>query len=137
MRIFDDIFSWEGWGGKLRLANGHCRMKIFDLTRSKKEDFSVLRPIIVVITDDPESPMSIKSCTSHIATLVTERFKINPQRMMFIEYYPQVLYGKHKEHAIDEKFELVEFTWHEKKAIGPKWRALQPPLVDLVKKLIN
>jgi hypothetical protein len=137
MILFDDIFSWEGWGGKLRLASGYCRLKIFDLTRMDQQGLSVLRPIIAVITDAPGSPMSIKSCTSHIATLVTQRFHISHHRMMFIEYYPRVTYGKNQEYVIEEKYEVAEFTWHEDKAIGPKWRPLRPPLLDLVRDLMG
>ena len=33
MLIYDDIYSWEGWGGKLRLASGKCRLRIFDLKK--------------------------------------------------------------------------------------------------------
>jgi len=33
--------------------------------------------------------------------------------------------------------DAIEFTWHEDKAIKPKWRTLKPPLVDLIKKLME
>ena len=31
MIVYDDIFEWEGWGGRLKLANGRCRLRIYDL----------------------------------------------------------------------------------------------------------
>ena len=34
MLIVDDVFAWEGWGGRLRLEAGKCRLKIFDLRKA-------------------------------------------------------------------------------------------------------
>ncbi|MEE9536795.1 MAG: hypothetical protein V3V51_05065, partial [Desulfobacterales bacterium] len=61
MTIYDDIFSWEGWGGQLRLASGKCRLRIYDLEQEKAGSLSHLRPIIVVVSDIPESRMSVRS----------------------------------------------------------------------------
>jgi hypothetical protein len=57
--------------------------------------------------------------------------------MMFIEYYPETVYGQKGEHVIAEKYDVVEFTWHEEKAIEPKWRTLKPPLLDAIKKIVE
>ena len=57
--------------------------------------------------------------------------------MLFIEYYPQTVYGQHQEHTIAEKYDLVEFNWHRDKAIEPKWRTLKPPLLDMILKLVQ
>ena len=57
--------------------------------------------------------------------------------MMFIEYYPETVYGQHREHVIAEKYDIVEFTWYEGKAIEPKWRTLKPPLLDAIKKVVE
>ena len=92
MLIYDNIYSWEGWGGTLRLASGQCRLRIFDLKDHNTNGLSHLRPIIVIASDIPESRMSVRSCCGHIATCVTKEFNIKPQRMMFIEYYPQSTY---------------------------------------------
>jgi len=137
MLVYDDTFSWEGWGGRLRLASGECRLRIFDLAKEKENGPAYLRPIIVVVSDIPESPMSVRSCTSHIATNVTQQFKIEPERMLFIEYYPQTTYGEHNEHIIAEKYDVVDFTWHEGRAIEPKWRTLKPPLLDVIKEIVE
>ncbi|MCX5882649.1 MAG: hypothetical protein NTU74_12885, partial [Deltaproteobacteria bacterium] len=98
---------------------------------------SFLKPIIVVITDVPESKMTIRSCTSHIATCVTNDFNIDPSRMLWIEYYPQTTYGQQGERVIPERLEAVEFEWLEDKAIKPKWRPLTSPLLEAVKQLIS
>jgi hypothetical protein len=137
MIIYDDIFSWEGWGGELRLASGECRLRIYDLKQENAESLSYLRPVIVVVSDIPESRMSVRSCSGHIATNVTQQFNIRPHRMLFIEYYPETAYGESNEHVISEKYDAVDFTWHEGRAIEPKWRTLKPPLLDMIKKIVE
>ena len=134
MLIYDDIYSWEGWGGPLRLASGKCRLRIFDLKKENK-GLTHLRPIIVIASDVAESRMSVRSCCGHIASSVAKEFNIRPHRMMFIEYYPQTVYGERREHVIPEKYDLVDFNWKVDKAIEPKWRTLQPPLLDVIKEL--
>lgn len=136
MVIFDDVFNWEGWGGKLRLASGSCRLRVFDLRREATAGINHIRPIIAVASDIPESRMSIKSCAGHIATKIAEVFDIDPQRMVYIEYYPSTRYGRADQREIPEKYEWVDLTWHERKAIQPKWRELKPPLLDVVKELM-
>ena len=137
MLIYDDIYSWEGWGGALRLASGKCRLRIFDLKDNGTNSLAHLRPIIVIASDVPESRMSVRSCCGHIATSVTKEFNIQPHRMMFIEYYPQSEYGENREHIIEEKYDLVEFTWLDEGAIEPKWRTLKPPLLDAITDLVK
>jgi len=133
MLIHDDIFYWEGFGGKLRLGSGKCRLRIFDLTADEKKGLAHLKPIIAVLTDIPESKMSVKSCASHIATTLTQKFDIDPQRMLFLEYYPRVTYGSKNEREIPERYDAVDFVWHGEKAMHPKWRMLGPPMLDVVK----
>jgi len=137
MLIYDDIYSWEGWGGTLRLASGKCRLRIFDLKDKNASGLAHLRPMIVIAADVPDSRMSVRSCCGHIATCVTKEFNIKPHRMMFIEYYPQSEYGENREHIIEEKYDLVEFTWLDEGAIEPKWRTLKPPLLDAITALVE
>ena len=137
MLIHDDIFAWSGWGGKLSLGSGKCRLRIFDLKESEKKGLTPLKNIVVLVSDVPESKISVKSCTSHVATMVAKQFNISHQRMLWVEYYPENRYGVDGERIIPERFEAVEFTWHENNAIQPKWRELQPPLLDEIKKLIS
>lgn len=81
--------------------------------------------------------MSVRSCTGHIATNVTRQFNIEADRMLYIEYYPETAYGEHNEHIIPEKFDVVDFTWHEDRAIEPKWRTLKPPLLDVIREIVE
>ena len=129
MLIYDDIFSWDGFGGKLKLASGKCRLKIYDLSGAQTDGLLHLKPIIVVATDHPGSKMSVRSCSSHIATMVIQMFHIAPNRMQFVEYYPPKTYGKNGKNVIPEIFEAVDFTWKEKMAIHPRLRSPSPVLL--------
>ena len=136
MLIYDDIYSWEGFGGILRLASGRCQLRIFDLKKSDKKGLAHLRPIIIIVSDVADSQMSVRSCCGHIATGVAREFSIKPERMMFIEHYPEVVYGEKQEHLIPEKYEAVEFNWTQGGAIQPRWRLLKPPLLDMIVKIV-
>jgi hypothetical protein len=137
MLIFDDIYAWSGWGGKLKLGSGKCRLRIYDLKKGNKRGLMHLRPTIVVVSDVEDSKISVRSCSGHIATLVTKAFGIDPLRMLWVEYYPEHKYGAGGIHFIPEKLDAVEFTWYGDKAIQPKWRPLMPPLLDEIKRLIQ
>lgn len=135
MLIHDEIFTWDGWGGKLQLASGKCRLRIYDRSRGAGTGVAFLRPFVIVVSDLPDSKMTIRSCAGHIATHVTEKFSIDPHRMLWVEYYPAISYGIHSEHTIPEQYVAVDFEWYKEKAISPKWRQLQPPLLDIIKDL--
>jgi hypothetical protein len=137
MVIYDGIYAWEGFGGQLRLSSGRCRLRIYDLAPEPAQGAIFLRPIIVIASDVPESRMSVRSCAGHVATSVARDFKINPHRMLFVEYYPQSVYGEHGKRVIPEKFEAVDFRWTEGGAIQPKWRTLHPPLVDVIRQMVG
>lgn len=135
MLIYNDIFSWEGFGGKLRLASGKCRLKIIDLSKDGEKGLSYIRPVIVIVSDVSDSTMSVRSCSSHVATMVAKEFDLDHNRTLFVEYYPETIYGGKEENIIQERYEAVDFTWHDDKAIEPKYRKLTSPLLDTVKEL--
>ena len=135
MIIFDDIFSWEGWGGRLRLGSGKCRLRIFDLAQDETRHLTYLRPLIVLVWDIPESGLTVRSCAGHIATRVAAEFDIDVHRMMYVEFYRAVTYGDENEHIIPARFEAVEFDWQQGRALKPTWRELAPPLTDLLDEL--
>ena len=137
MQVYDDTFSWVGWGGRLRLGSGKCRLRIYDLRMGPQRDLTHLRPIIVVVSDVAESKVSVRSCVSHVATSVAREFKLDPQRMIFIEYYAASTYGDKGQHTIPERYEAVEFVWHADNALRPRWRAINPELREEVKKLMQ
>jgi hypothetical protein len=137
MLIRDIIYTWKGWGGKFNLGSGMCRLRIYDMTKAASKTLAHLRPVIVIVSDVPESKMSVRSCAGHIATMVSRDFNIDAHRMLWIEYYPMKTYGEKNEHIIPESFEAVEFEWHEDNAIKPKWRALKPPLLDKIAGMVK
>lgn len=137
-KIYDDKFYWKGWGGRLRLGSGVCRLRIYDLKNQMDDNGpAYLKPIVVVASDTDESRMSIRSCAAHIATQIIESFNISPHRMLYVEYSPPKRYGEHDEHLISEVFDSVEFTWRENKAINPRWRPLQSPQQSLIQELMK
>ncbi len=137
MLIYNDIYRWKGWGRKLNLVSGSCRLRIFDQKAEVRNDLALLKPIIVVASDVPGNKMSIRSCAGHIATTVTKEFGINPHRMLWVEYYPESSYGREIIHKVVERYDAVEFVWKDGNALDPKWRTLKPPLVDVVKGLLK
>jgi hypothetical protein len=136
MIIYNDIFSWEGLSRKFGLAVGKIRLRIFDLNAGGPGDVLYLRPIIVVVSDVPGEKVSVKGWAGPLASYITRAFSINYQRMIWVEYYPAVEYGQRKIKHIQEKFEVVEFTWDGGQAVQPRWRNLTPPLLDRVRELV-
>jgi len=137
MLIYNDIFSWKGFGGKLRLGSGQCRLHIFDLTKNTTEGLAHLRPIIVIVSDVPTSGMSIRSCAGHIATNIADQFNIKPSRIFYVEHYPAIEYGEINTKKIPERYEAVNFTWYDDKALNAKWSILRPPMLDSIKTLLS
>lgn len=137
MLIYDDIFRWDGFGGKLKLVSGKCKLRIYDESRRESGEAVLLRPVIVVSKDIEGEPVSIRSCSGHIATMVTRQFGIDPRRMLWVEYYAASEYGVGKVHTIPERFDVVEFNWHDGKAIQPRWRPLSPLMLDTVKDMVK
>jgi hypothetical protein len=136
--LHNGIFHWDGFGGKLKLGSGNCLLRAVHL----KDDHNipVARPFII-ITEDliPEDPaerdrkLTIRSCVAHIATCVTQQFSIVPKRMLWLEYYPESIYGIHQEKHIPEQYDVVSFTWENNKAFHPQFRVLNPPVLNQVK----
>jgi len=140
MVIYDGIYRWQGWGGKLKLGSGRCYLRIVDLKTEKAKDIFHLRPIVIVVSDLPDKKpgdMTIRSCAGNIATCITRDYQINSSRMLYVEYYPAVTYGEKKEFMIPEKFEAVDFTWKNDLAIEPRWRILAPRIRDMIKVYIQ
>jgi hypothetical protein len=140
--VYDDIFEWEGWGGQLKLANGRCRLRIYDLNRSDNLDVIHLRPILVVASDLPREGMlkgevSVRSAAGHIATVVSRKFHIDPARMQFVEYIPRETYGKNNEYVIEAVFDAVDFSWQDGLALFPRTKPLEPALAAFLKEQLE
>lgn len=141
MLIHDDIYAWKGFGGAFDLASGRCRLRIFDLTKGESGNVKLIKPMVVVVSDLPDQEtglkqVSVRSCTSHIATCVVRDFGLDFNRMVYLEYQPATTYGDKNQRRIPAKFDVVDFEWHDEKAMHPKWRKLTSPLLDTVADLI-
>ena len=141
MLIFDDLFSWKGFGGIYQLAAGKCRLRIFDLMKDNHNNVTPLKPLAVVVSDLPNKgtnikTVSVRSCAGHIATSVVDQFNIDPHRMLYVEYYPASSYGDQNQHIMQAKFETVDFVWHDRMALHPKWRPLPEPQAEKIAELI-
>jgi hypothetical protein len=136
MIIYNDIYSWEGLGRRFGLAVGKIRLRIFNLDEGDNADILHLRPIIVVVSDVPGEKISVKGWAGPLASYIVNTFDINHHRMLWVEYYPAVEYGKRKIKHIQEKFEAVDFDWEAGRAVRPRWRDLTAPLLDTVRELV-
>ena len=142
MVVYDDIFEWEGWGGRLKLAKGRCRLRIYDINRSGRQEVLHLRPMVVVASDLPREGMlkgevSVRSAAGHIATVVSRKFNIDPPRMQFVEYTPSETYGKNKEYLIAAAYDAVEFTWQDGLALFPRMNPISESLKALLRELLG
>jgi len=131
--IYDGIFEWPGWGGRLRLGSGKCRLRIYNLLGDARDSAIPLKSTLVIVSDVPGSHLRVRSCASHVATCVVETFEISPQRMLFVEYRPASTYGKLKKHTIAARYEGAVLTWQKGKALEAKWRSLPPAVEKIVK----
>ncbi len=136
MLIYEDVFEWQGFGGQLKLGSGKCRLSIFDLSSEQAGRLAHLKPVIVIASDHPDSLMSVRSCSSHIATMVSSTFEIPPNRMQFVEYAEEKTYGPDDQKVIPEKFVAVDFTWKDNKAMHARLYSPSPPLLDRLKELL-
>ena len=91
------------------------------------------KPMVVVATDLADSKMTVRSCCSHIATTVARQHNIPPQRMQFVEHYPETVYGEKTRQLIGQKFEAVELVWEKGLAMHPKWQPVKGPLLKFLK----
>jgi hypothetical protein len=56
---------------------------------------------------------------------------------VWIEFYPSITYGALEEKTIPEQLVAVDFMWYKEKAINPRWRQLKPPILDIIKSLLE
>jgi hypothetical protein len=139
MKRYDDIFTWEGWGGSFNLGSGQCHLRFFDLRTESPGDLGMLKPFIVVVTDLPRegwkpNQMSVKSCALHAASQFVRRFGLSPRRLRWIEYYPapdsSVRYG-------EERFDEASFTWEGDRAVYVRWKTPDPATEARVRELLS
>lgn len=137
MLVNDSVYVWEGWEGHRFLGTGRCRIRVYDFSKKTVNGLTYLKPIVVVITDTPESDMKAKSYASQIATWIVKEFSIDPHRMLFVQYYPTKAYGIQGAYIRPEKYQVAEFKWHSEEAKDPKWNPLKTPILSIIKNLVK
>ncbi len=140
MFIYNNTFSWDGWGGAIRLAAGKCHLWLFDLRKvpQRPQGMIFMRPVVGVVKEiDPDNPISLRSVTSHIATQVTRKFNIDPRRLLWLEYLPARTYRRPTPRSVPARLDLVELNWVAGKAMTPSWRPLEEPLATLIQNFIE
>jgi hypothetical protein len=98
--------------------------------------------MVVVAADLPRQGMmkgevSVRSAAGHIATVVSRKFGIDPQRMQFVEYTPRETYGKQNEYVIEAGYDGVAFTWQDGLALFPRFKPLDPGLVAVLREWLD
>jgi hypothetical protein len=135
--IYDGIHEWEGWGSALRLGSGKCRLRLFTLKSDTAKGLISLKSTVAVVSDLPDSPLSVRSCAPHISASIAEKFNIDIRRVMYVEYYPESSYGQKKERTLPARYDVADFTWHKKNAPEIKWHSLNADVLEIVEKYIN
>ncbi len=87
------------------------------------------RGLSVVVATDIGEGTSVTNFAEQLATLVVERYGIDPTRLIWLEHYQADRYE-----GAEETWDLVSFTWHGKVASSPKWKHLStyPPRLSTV-----
>lgn len=135
--IYDGIHEWEGWGGTLRLGSGKCRLRLFELASDTAKNLVSLKSTVAVVSDVPDSTLSVRSCSTHVVVSIAEKYNIDVRRIMYVEYYPPSVFGPHQERSLPKRFEVADFTWYEHNAPQVKWRSLNTDLIEILEKYVT
>ena len=135
--IYDGIHEWEGWGGAFRLGSGKCRLRLLKLKSDAAKGLIFLKSAVAVVSDLPESRLSVRSCAAHIAASIAEKFDIDIRRIMYVEDYPESCYGLHNERRLPALYDVAEFTWGASNAPRVKWHSLKADVLEVIEKYIK
>lgn len=134
--IYDGIHEWEGWGGIFRLGGGKCHLRLLKLKSDAAKGLIFLKSTMAIVSDLPETRLSVRSCAAHIAASIAEKHNIDIRRFMYVEYYPESNFGLRQDRKIPARFDVAEFTWHPQNAPQITWHPLKPDLLEIVKKYV-
>lgn len=83
---------------------------------------------VVIATELPDNPgMSITNAAEEVAAAVCRDFGLEPERLVWIEHYPERLTGDNYGHRTEPaSFDAVTFTWDGQQFSDPQWRRLAP-----------
>lgn len=108
VKIKDYLFGWRDW----KKCECECRVRIF-AGRGEFEGKTV------IVATDLGKGNSVTNEAEHLATLLSERERIAPENLVFIEHYEDSA-------RFEETFDLVEFEWDPQRDCwtSPRWRHL-------------
>jgi hypothetical protein len=122
-KTIDRTCFWEGFGE--RGSNGKwesvCRIRIYE-----EGDRAVV--VAADVADPVAYPngtgTSITNCADHLARMVCETFGLDPERMIWVEHYPQR--PDDKSDVPTAEFSLVRFTYNPRTGTfsQPSWKYL-------------
>ncbi len=114
-KYVDQIYHFKGaWD-----VPSFCGLKII-----KK-----VEKVVVIATDlyDHNPGSSVTSWAKELATELIQKFKIDPQKLVFIEHLPD---RKSNLEFLQETFHLVSFEWSGDKFINSSWAKISKEEVD-------
>ena len=74
--------------------------------------------------DDPGSGISVANGADIIATIVLQKFGLNPDAITWIEHYPEKRLSPDKPYKLDETYNLVKFNYDGSRLFAPKWERI-------------
>lgn len=127
MIVYNDIFTWEKKSGDETLWLSSCQLWVID--RSKSEKISLLKPFIVVASDQSPGP-GRRICAETIGRQIFKEFDIDIRRTLWVEYDPDTL----------QKLMVAQFTpkYHDgiETIFSINWRRLHKNEIGILKKYL-
>ena len=91
-------------------------------SRCDLDIFMIGDRVVVVATEreeDPDSGMSISNGADTIATIVMQKYGLNPEAITWIEHYPEKKMGPI--YRMGETYDLVRFRFKGNRFVSPSW----------------
>lgn len=97
----------------------HCGLRLFTAPTGDS---------VVIATELPDNPgMRLTNAAEEVAGAVCQDFGLDPERLVWIEHYPERLAGDNYGHQSEPAtFDAVTFTWDGQQFSNPQWRPLAP-----------
>ena len=82
---------------------------------------------LVIVTErerDPEAGISVASGADILATIVVQKFALDPAGLTWIEHYPERAMGRHQVYRLGESYQRVIFRSDGLRLTAPRWEAV-------------
>ena len=74
--------------------------------------------------DDTGSGMSISSGAAILATIIMQKYRLEPGDIFWIEHYPEKRVGTQRIYRVGEIYHRVTFSFRGNRFMTPKWESL-------------